>query len=270
MSGNIHLLQNIKGIWKKVLLLALALFTFEMLFTLVGTSPSVQQSLLKDLKDVPPLVLKMMGEEFIDAVIKYGVIALGYFHPFMLVIFILFPFIAASQLVTAEIASGTIGFTLSKPVSRRRVFFNLGFIVFMGTGILALATFLATFLGITLFHSHRLTSTPFASLAWNIFLLILLISGIIVIIAALCETGKALFTYGGVTLLVLYIHSMAAPLWKPLEYFSIINPFDYYDPFAVLMGHSVNFFPSVMIILITLLMYFIGGWFFSRRDISSG
>lgn len=270
MIGNIHLQQSLKGIWLKLLLLFIGLFAFEMLFPILGASTNVQQNMLREMKDVPPMVEKMYGAGFMDAIFKYGIIAFGYIHPFVLVLFILYIFITVSQIITSEISGGVIGYTLSKPVSRKRIYINLAIIVYSGLGILALACYSASALGIRLFHGGKLSAEPFAALSWNLFLVMVLIAGYIVIFASVVETGKALFTWGGIVLLVFYIISLAAPLWKPLEFITPIDPFSYYKPMAILIGGRNGFLESVLFIAVSFVMFAIGGWLFSRRDILTG
>ena len=270
MVGNIHLKQSIKGLWKKNLLLCAALFLFEMLFALLGTSIEIQKSFVKDLDDIPPMVQKMMGEGFIESMLKYGIIAVGYVHPFMLIIFILFVFMSASQMLTSEIGSGTIGFTLSKPVSRKRIYLNLSIITCAGTALLALSTYLSSLFGILLFHPQKLNTEPFIHLAWNLFLLMVFIFGYIALFAAVSDSGKKLFTYGGTTLFVFYLLSFAAPLWKPLEYLAPLNPFSYFKPMALLMGERIGLSTSLSIIAVSAAMLVTGAFIFSRRDISNG
>jgi ABC-2 type transport system permease protein len=270
MIGNIHLKQSLKGLWIKLLLLCAALFVFEMLFSILGTSARVQAGILKDMEDIPPVVEKMFGNGFVDALVKYGIIALGYIHPFMLVLFILFIFISASQMLTAEIGSGTIGFTLSKPVSRKRIYLNLAIIVYAGLGLLALSAYSSSALGILLFHSGKLSTDPFSALSWNLFLLMVFIAGYVAIFAAVSDSGKKLFTYGSIILLVFYIISLATPLWKPLDYVSSINPFAYYNPMAILMGNRVGLTKSLSIIGVSWIMFAVGAWLFNRRDLASG
>jgi hypothetical protein len=96
------------------------------------------------------------------------------------------------------------------------------------------------------------------------------IAGYMVIFAALVETGKALFTWGGVVLLIFYLISLAAPLWKPLELFSPINPFSYYNPMIILVGGRIGLSKSVSLLAVSGVMFTAGAWLFNRRDIFTG
>lgn len=270
MIGNIHLLQSLKGVWVKLLLLCLGLFAFEMLFSILGTSTQIYQGILKDMNDIPPIVEKMMGKGFVEAIVKYGIIAIAHMHPIMMLLFILFIFIAVSQVVTSEVAGGAIGFTLSRPVSRIRIYINLTIVIYVGLGSQALLTYLSSAAGITLLHSERLSTGPFAALAWNLFLLMVFIAGYVAIFAAISDSGKMLFTYGGITLMVFYILNTATPLWQPLKYLSPINPFSYYNPMAIFVGGRVSVGTSISLIAVSLAMFAVGGWIFSRRDIAAG
>jgi ABC-type transport system involved in multi-copper enzyme maturation permease subunit len=269
-TGNIHLRQAIKGLWLKTLLLGAALFIFEMLFTLLGTSAQIQASMLQKMKDVPPLVEKMLGKGFMEAIFKYGIIAVGYIHPFMLMVFIIFVFIAVSQVLTSEINAGTIGFTLSRPVSRQRIFLNLAVIIYTGLGILAFSAYSSSFLGVILFYGGKFAAGPFASLAWNLYLVMLLVAGYIVFFASIADSGKMLFTLGGIVLLVFYILSLAAPLWKPLLVFDPVNPFAYYKPMELLIGGRIGWGKSFSIIGFSGVMLVAAARVFQRRDIASG
>jgi ABC-type transport system involved in multi-copper enzyme maturation permease subunit len=270
MIGNIHLKQSAKGLWLKTLLLGAALFIFEMLFIFLGTSAQIKESMLKKMDDIPPMVEKMLGKGFVEAMFKYGIIAIGYIHPFMLLAFIIFIFMTISQMVTSEINSGTIGFTLSKSLSRKRIYLNMAIIIYLGLGLLALSTFLSSFLGTKIFYSEPLSTGPFASLAWNLYLVMLLIAGYIVIFASISDSGKMFFTIGGIVLLVFYILSFAAPLWKPLSIFDPVNPFAYYKPMEILIGSRIGFGKSLTLIGISGVMFAAAAWIFNRRDISSG
>lgn len=270
MIGNVHLKQSIKGVWKKLALLCLLLFFFEFMFSYLGTSSYVQSDIVKDLKDMPPMVEKMMGKGFFEAMLKYGIISIGYIHPFMMAAFILFVFLTVSQVLTSEISSGTIGFTLSKPVSRMRLFFNMGVIIYVGLGLLAFSAYLSSALGIELFHAERLSAGPFASLAWNLYIIMIFIAGYVVMLAAISDTGKMLFTWGGGTFFFLYLLNMATPLWQPLKYTSFFNPFSYYNAFGVLMGIRLSLSTSISIFISSLIMFGVGAFVFSRRDIPAG
>jgi ABC-type transport system involved in multi-copper enzyme maturation permease subunit len=188
----------------------------------------------------------------------------------MLVIFILFIFIAISRMVTSEVNSGTIGFTLSKPLSRKRIYLNMAIIIYPGLGFLALFTFLSSFLGIKIFLSEALSTGPFASLAWNLYLVMLLIAGYIVIFASISDSGKMFLTIGSVVLFVFYILSFAAPLWKPLTIFDPVNPFAYYKPMELLIGSRIGFGKSLTLIGVSAVMFAVAAWIFNRRDIANG
>lgn len=270
MIGNIHLKQSFKGLRFKLMLLALGLFAFLMLFSVLSTSVQIQQEMVRDMDQVPDLVKKMMGEGFVESVLKYGVLMVGYVHPLTIVIFVLFIFMASSQIITSEISSGTIGFTLSKPLSRLRLYLNLGIVIYAGTAVIAFFGFLSAYLGILFFHKGKFSAAPFANIAWNLFLLMIFIAGYVVIIAALSETGKKMYTYGGIALFLFYLLSFAAPLWQPLEYLSPVSPFTYYKPMAILMGSRINLNTSIGLIVVSLIMFVVAAFIFKKRDISGG
>jgi len=270
MNGTIHLIQSLKGLWKRLLLLAVIIFLFVMMFTLLGASTHIQTEMLEDLQDVPPVVQKIMGQGFMEAMLKYGIISVGYIHPFMFILFITFIFSVYWQVINSELASGTIGFTLSRAISRKRLHFNAAILTYTGLAFLALTAFFAVWLGITLFHQGKMETAPFLSLSFNIYLLMIFIAGYISLFSAFAETGKSFFTYGGLFLFLLYLLDMAANLWEPLGLLSPLNPFNYYNPMRILTGFRPALGESLGILAVSAIMFTISAFLFNRRDLPSG
>lgn len=268
--GWIHLSQSGKGLRMKLFLLCLVSFLFQMLFAILGTSVQVQQGMMMKIDQMPKMAQKMMGEGFIESILKFGVMTMGYIHPFLLVIFILYIIMVVSQLVTSEIQYGSIGFSLSKPLSRWRIYLNVGILVYGGTALLAFSTYFSTFSGIHLFHAGKMNTEPFFHIAWNLFLVMIFVAGYIALIAALSDSGKRLYTWSGAILFVLYILSFATPLWAPLEYLAPISPFYYFKPMSILTGSRLSIPTAISLLTISISMFATAAFIFSRRDIASG
>lgn len=270
MIGNIHLNRSVKGVWKKALLLAIVLFVFELLFVLTARSANIKADMIRDLDRMPPLMEKMLGQGFVDVIVKYGILTFGFVHPFTFIPFMLLMFLAISQMLTADITSGAIGFLLSRPLSRRRIFFNMAVVIWTGLALLSLALFLAPYLGILFFLEQHLTVAPFVNLSVNLYVVMLLISGYIAVFAAISDSGKKLFTYSGVMVLLFYLMELAAPLWRPLQWVAPVNPFHYYRPVELLMGQRIDAATAAILVLASAALYVIAAQLFHRRDISSG
>ncbi|MCP4155079.1 MAG: hypothetical protein GY757_45565, partial [bacterium] len=116
----------------------------------------------------------------------------------------------------------------------------------------------------------QLSPEPFAALAWNLYLLLVFVAGYLAIFAAISDSSKKLFTYGGAILLLFYILNLASAIWKPLDYLSPINPFSYYDPIAMLMGSRAGVTKSITIFATSGAMFTAAAFIFRRRDIASG
>ena len=270
MGGNIHLNHSIRALWKKTILLGVVLFVFELLFVLTAQSASIKADMVTDLDRMPPVVEKMLGQGFGEVILKYGILTFGFIHPFTFVPFILLIFIAISQMLTSDLSSGGIGFLLSRPLSRRRIFFNMGVVIWAGLALLAFFLFLAPYFGILFFLKQPLAAAPFVNLAGNLFVMMLLVSGYIAVFAAISDSGKKLFTYSGVVILLFYFIELAAPLWKPLEWLAPVDPFSYYRPIPLLMGQRIEGLTAASLVMASAALYIIAAQLFHRRDISSG
>lgn len=270
MNGFVHLKQSLKGVWKKMLSIALALLLFELLFTLLAGSSNIKTEMLNDMTRAPEAARKVLGEGFMEAVVKYGIVAFGFIHPFMFALFIFYILAVFWQVLTSEISSGSIGFTLSRPISRKTVFFNAAVLVYAGLAFLGAVTVLTAAGGILVFMDSNLSVTPFISLGWNLYLLMVFIAGYIALFCSFSDTGKKFFTYSSIFLFLFYIIDLAAKLWKPLEILSPVNPFSYYNPMKLLIGSRIAFSQSLVILAVSGIMFWAAAIIFNRRDLPSG
>ena len=269
MEGRVHLFYICRKLTKAIILLCLAVFIFEGLFPLLSASAKLKMEMMGDLQNPQPEMLKMMGRDFYDAMMDYGFIVFGYIHPFLLILMIIYIFYAVSQVLTSEIATGSIGFILSRPVSRMRIYFNLAIAVYSGLVVMSLAALGGTHFGMWIFNVGGKVP-PFLSIVINLYVLMLFIAGYIALFASIADTGKSLFIPSGIILFVFYAIDLISGLWEPFEYISPINPFSYYKPIELLVGQRLDLATGLAIPVLTALMFWLGARIFSRRDLPSG
>jgi ABC-2 type transport system permease protein len=269
MEGRVHLFYICRKLTKALILLCLAAFIFEGLFPLMSGIAKLKMEMMNDMQRQQPEMLKMMGKDFYDAMMDYGFIVFGYIHPFLLVFLILFIFYAVSQVLTTEIATGSIGFILSRPISRKRIYLNLAIVIYTGLAIISFAALGGTYFSMLLFNIGDKVP-PFLSIVVNLYVLMLFIAGYIALFASKADTGKSLFIPSGIILFVFYAVDLISGLWEPLEYISPINPFSYYRPIELLVGQRLDISAGIAIPVVTTLMFWLGAKIFSRRDLPSG
>jgi ABC-2 type transport system permease protein len=270
MSGRIHLSHSAGALWKKTALIVLAIVLFQLFFVILASSTELKAEIMKDIGEVPEVVQKIFGKGFIDAMIKYGVLAIGYVHPFIYFLYILFIFLAVSQTVMSGISSGTIGFLLSRPVSRTRIFLNMTIIIFTGLALLVLSSYLATSLGVMVFSGGGMSTGPFLPIAANLFLLMFFIGGYIAVIAAVSHSSRSMYTRSGILIFAFYLINLVTPLWKPLKYIAVINPFNYFNPLEILSGRKLSLIAGFAVFFLSVALYTAASRMFNRRDIFSG
>ncbi len=270
MNWNVHLFHALRGLWKKAAIIAIALILFQFVFVLLASSTSIKTSIIDDIHEVPDSMKKVMGKGFIESMIKYGVVAVGYIHPFVYFLYIIFIVLAVSFMITSEVTTGTIGFLLSKPVSRERIFFNMFLVVFCGLVFLTLCSYLATVIGVEIFTSGKMPAKPFFPITVNLFLMMFFVSGYVALITAFSNTSRKMYTRAAVILSAFYLVDWLSPLWTFLSFTDRINPFSYYKPLEILAGGRIDLTTGIAIFVVSLLMYFAGMKIFNRRDIFSG
>jgi len=269
MEGRVHLFYICRKLTKAIILLCLAVFIFEGLFPLLSASAKLKMEMMGDMQNPQPEMLKMMGRDFYDVMMDYGFIVFGYIHPFLLVLLVIYIFYAVSQVLTSEIATGSIGFILSRPVSRMRIYFNLAIVIYSGLAVMSLAALGGTYFGMWIFNVGGKVP-PFLSIVINLYVLMLFIAGYIALFASIADTGKSLFIPSGIILFVFYTIDLISGLWEPFEYISPINPFSYYKPIELLVGQRLDLAAGLAIPVLTALMFWLGARIFSRRNLPSG
>lgn len=270
MNAKIHLLFSAKTLWQKLAMLCIAIILFEMLFCLVSASTHVKSELHKDIGEVPKTVQKVMGEGFIESVMKYGIVAIGYIHPFMFLIYILFVFISVSQIITSEISTGTMAFLLSRPVSRIQIFINWVIITVGGLTLLALSSYSAVVAGLRLFNKDKLSLRPFLPLTTNLLIIMIFLASYIGFIAAISSTGKRMRNWGGFIILFLYLADVMSPVWEFLSYINWLNPFNYFQPMSIIMQRYISTFTGIILLFVSGLIFTTSAYIFKKRDLLTG
>jgi len=131
--------------------IALAIFLVQiMVCGIVHDNESVR-TLLRLLDLLPPVVKNVLGGEALQVGNTVALISIGYQHPFVLDLYMLFAVSVPAFLLTAEVQRGTMELILSRPTTKTQVYCCAGILTLIGMFALVMAMFLGTVAGTSIF-----------------------------------------------------------------------------------------------------------------------
>ncbi len=230
MIGNLFI-RNLRDQWKMLSVLSLAVGLFSSLIVFVFDSSRDTELYAEFLAGLPEPIKAFVGLEGVNSLIQVEqFIALGFFHPVWLTLFIAFVIALATGAVSKEIEDGTIEILLSSPVRRRAIilerFAMLLFALFVMMGVSLLGTMGG--LAFTGLRSEvEIRSCLFA--ACNALCLFFCIGGYTFLFSSFfSERGKAMSWGVGVTILFYFLNYIAN-LWEAVRFLEPYTIFYYYD-----------------------------------------
>lgn len=249
-----------------LLVLALALGAFA--FAMAMIAPSMQQTLSEALRFVPPILRPMVGER-LQAKGLAGVVSLAYTHPIWLTLLGAWAVGYGSRAIAADLERGTLGLTLSYPLSRNQVLAAKALMLFAGIALLSGVTVLATFLGLS--TQQQALPAGLAGYLWAAAGMALLF-GCLGAFAFMCsaiasEGGRALGWALGFAVGSYFVDALGQ-FWKTAEPYRPWSIFRHYDPKVLLEGGPPGALAWAYLGGVTLACL-IAAWIaFNRRDLS--
>ena len=109
------------------------------------------RTLLAFIDVLPSIVKSALGGEMLRMGNTAGLIAIGYNHPFVLFLFMLFAVGTPTGLLAGEVQRGTMELILSRPVTKVQVYVCAGILTLVGMFALVVVMFLGTVASVHLF-----------------------------------------------------------------------------------------------------------------------
>jgi len=124
----------------------IALVIFLMQISVCGIVHDNQnvRTFLKFLDMMPSIMKSALGGEALQAGNTAGLIAIGYQHPLVLVLYMLFAVGVPTSLLAGEVQKGTMELILSRPTTRTHVYICAGVLTLAGMFALVIVMFLGT------------------------------------------------------------------------------------------------------------------------------
>ncbi len=196
------------------------------------------QRMMKRLMEGPvEIVEALLGGRFIDLTRPSNTLAMGYIHPFVIMVLCLWAIGRAGGALAGETDRGTMELLLAQPIRRRNVVLTHLMVDLLVIPILCLWLVLGTRIGTLIFGPRDIDLWEFFGAAGNAAALAFAVSGVTV---ALSAAGRSRWKVMGLSLgifLVMFLINLFGQIWR-----SVLGPvrpltvFYYYQPQPIILN----------------------------------
>lgn len=255
---------RILPIW---ILIAAIIFLFQIAICGIVHDNESVKTFISFLDMLPSFIKTALGGEALKAGNVSGLIAIGYQHPLVLTLYMLFAVGIPTGLLAGEVQKGTMELILSRNATKTHVYICAGLITITGMFALVLVMFGGTVFATNLYKFDQAVPLySFFKTAINGGLLASVAGGIALLSAACFQRNTAVWVT--VAYLVLnYFVSIIAEWWPRMKWMYPATIFYYVDGNKIF--NEAGWPVGDMLVLLTILIVstLLGGIIWSRRDL---
>jgi len=249
--------------------MAIVLAGFQFLLTQVAVFLMRNQAfgLLSSL--VPDFIRSLAGPSMVAFMSFGGVVALGYFHPVVLVSLLGLAITIGTE-PAAEVETRFDDLTLARPMARHEVITRTVLLLVATIALLLIVMTAATWTGLTCCTPASAERPAFGlirSLATALGAVVLCWGGIALAVAAGARRRATAAGLTAVTALAAYLVDYLGRVWDPARLAGRLSPFHYFEPMSLIAGEAASAANLVVLMTITLAGVAVGYARFSRRDL---
>ncbi len=245
---------------------ALVIFLMQLAVCAIVHDNASVQTFLKFIEVLPAFIKTALGGQMLQAANLPGLILIGYQHPLVLFLYLLFAVGVPTTLLTGEVQRGTMELILSRPATRTQVYVCATVLTLAGMFALVLVMFLGTVAGTSLYDfGQRIPLDLFFRIAVNGGL-VAGAAGAIALFCAGALAGRNKAVGATVAFLVLdYFAWIVAQWWPRL---SLLKPATlFYYSSNPKLGYGWPLGDIAVLLLVTLAASVAGGVVWRRRDL---
>jgi ABC-2 type transport system permease protein len=246
--------------------IGLVIFLMQFAICAIVHDNASVRTFLKFLDVLPPFIKTALGGEMLQVGNVSGLILIGYQHPFVLFLYLLFAVGVPTTLLTGEVQKGTMELILSRPATKTQVYVCACVLTLAGMFGLVAVMFLGTVAATRLYDfGQPIPLDLFFRIAVNGGL-VAGASGSLALLAAGALAGRNRAVAATVAFLVLdYFAWIVAQWWPRLSFLKPATLF-YYSS-SVKLGYGWPLGDMGVLLAVILAATFIGGVIWQRRDL---
>ncbi|MHC4740490.1 MAG: hypothetical protein ACYS8Z_01185 [Planctomycetota bacterium] len=209
--------------------IALVIFLFQLNICAMVNDDEKIKAILQLMDRMPAFIKSSLGGEILQVGNNSALLAMGYQHPLVLLLYMLFAVGVPATLLSGELQKGTMELILSRSVTKMHVYVCAAVVTITGMLGLILAMFMGTVVGTTLYDfGPDLVLYPFFKASVVGGLLASAASGITLLAAASFQRNIAIWVTVGY-LVANYFIAVFAEWWAKMSWLAPATIFNYVD-----------------------------------------
>jgi ABC-type transport system involved in multi-copper enzyme maturation permease subunit len=243
--------------------IALAIAVFQFLLTRLAPAPNEVNWIGGMLNMLPAEVRALIGNEV--AITPGGFLALGYSHPFFILLMSTWVVRVTTAAIAGEVGTGTMDLLATRPAARW-TFVVAGIkTVIIGLAVIVGAAWIGTAIGLRLRPIGVAPSSllPLAAMAW---LLFTAFGAVALLISASRRDGGSAIGWTTAVIAGSFVLDYVARLWTPAARLRPLSLFRYYEPQAIFASGAPA--SAIVVLLGTMVVALLAALaIFARRDL---
>ncbi len=246
--------------------IGLVIFLMQIAVCAIVHDNASVKTFLKFLEVMPSFIKTALGGDVLQSGNVPGLILIGYQHPFVLFLYLLFAVGVPTTLLTGEVQKGTMELILSRPATKTQVYVCACMLTLAGMFALVLVMFLGT---VTATHLYDFGQPIPLDLFFRIAVnggLVAGASGSLALLAAGALSARNRAVGATVAFLVLdYFAWIVAQWWPRLSFLKPVTLFYYSSSSKLAYGWPLGDMGVLLLLILAALI--IGGVVWQRRDL---
>jgi len=255
---------RILPIWS---LIALVIFLFQIAICGIVHDNEGVKTFIQFLDMLPSFIKTALGGEALQVGNVSGLITIGYHHPLVLTLYMLFAVGVPTGLLAGEVQQGTMELILSRQVTKTHVYICAGLITITGMFALVLVMFGGTVFATNVYEfSQAVPLYSFFKTAINGGILAIAVGGIALLAAACFQRNTAVWLTVAY-LVANYFVSIIAEWWPRMKWLKPTTIFYYADGQKIFNETGWPLGDLGVLVSILVISTILGGVIWSRRDL---
>jgi len=226
------------------------------------------KSMLKFMDMLPSFIKAALGGEALQLDNLSGLIAIGYNHPMVLMLYMLFAVGVPTGLLTGEVQSGGMELILSRFVSKTQVYICAALLTLSGMLALVIVMFLGTVAATGIYDfGEPVPLYQFLQMAISGGLLAGAIGAIALLSAAACRTRARAVGLAAAYIVTSYFSAIMADWWPRMNWLSPFTLFHYVNTNKIFVQQIWPVRDMCVLIAVLVTAAISGGIVWQRRDL---
>ncbi|MBN1806425.1 MAG: hypothetical protein JW837_14345 [Sedimentisphaerales bacterium] len=255
---------RILPIWFSI---AAIIFLFQIAICGIVHDNESVKTFLQFIDMLPSFIKTALGGEALQVGNVSGLIAIGYNHPLVLTLYMLFAVGVPTGLLAGEVQKGTMELILCRYVTKKHVYISAGLITITGMFALVMVMFSGTVVGVNIYEfGQDVPLYSFFKASINGGILASVAGGIALLAAACFQRNTAVWitvTY----LIVNYFVSIIAEWWPRMKWLYPSSIFYYVNGEKIFREAGWPLGDMAVLLSILVASTLLGGIIWSRRDL---